>query len=183
MQQRFIDLHPRTRLKLENMMLESAKCGAYRVSRRIHSVLLNGEGNSSSGISKMVGASREKVSEWLKIYSHQGIDGLMEGRRSGRPSKLTEVQKILLCDIIDSGPVAYGFSTGIWTSAVISEVIEIEFGIKYHSGHVRKLLQDFGFSVQSPTRLLAAADKEKREAWISSSYPVLKKRPEQVDAE
>ena len=94
MQQRFIELHPRTRLKLKNIVLESYKDGAYRVSRRIQSVLLNSEGNSSGNVARIVGASREKVSEWLKIYAHQGIDGLMEGRRTGRPSKITATDEV-----------------------------------------------------------------------------------------
>jgi transposase len=182
MQQRFINLHPRTKNKLITMQLESAKDGAYRVSRRIHSILLNNEKRTSSEIANIVGASREKVSEWLKIYSHQGIDGLMEGQRTGRPTRFSDVDKIILCDIIDSGPIAYGYQTGVWTSSVIADVIKYEFGISYHPGHVRKLLQEFGFSVQSPTRLLAAADKEKKDKWISISYPNLKKRPVKMAA-
>jgi transposase len=182
MQQRFIDLHPRTKNKLYLMQLESAKDGSYRVSRRIHAVLLNNEKHTSSEIAKIVDASREEVSEWLKIYSHQGIEGLMEGQRTGRPTRISDVDKIILCDIIDSGPIAYGYQTGVWTSSVIAEVIKYEFGITYHPGHVRKLLQDFGFSVQSPTRLLAAADKEKKDRWVSISYPNLKKRPAKMVA-
>ena len=158
------------------MMSESAKDGAYRVSKRIHSILLNSEGRTSGEISKVLQASREKVSEWLKIYDRQGIHGLMEGQRTGRPSRLSDLQKILVCDILDSGPVAYGLTTGIWTSKLITEIIEWEFGIKYHDGHVRKLLQEFGFSVQTPKRLLAAADNEKRMKWISVTYPKLKKK-------
>lgn len=160
------------------MMAEASKDGAERVSRRIHSVLLNSDGHTSGEISRLLSVSREKVSEWLKIYDHQGFDGLKEGKRSGRPNFLTDLQKVLLCDIIDSGPVAYGLMTGIWTSTTIAEIIEWEFEVKYHPGHVRKLLQDFGFSVQSPKRLLAAADKEKRDLWVSETYPNIKKKPD-----
>jgi transposase len=177
MQPRHINLHPRTKLFLYRMKTESAKEGAERVSRRIHSVLLNSDGHTSGEISKLLSVSREKVSEWLKIYDQQGFDGLREGKRSGRPNLLTDLQKVLLCDIIDSGPVAYGLMTGIWTSTTIAEIIEWEFNVAYHPGHVRKLLQDFGFSVQSPKRLLAAADKEKRDRWISDTYPNIKKKP------
>jgi transposase len=177
MRPRFIELHPRTKNKLKRMMAESAQDGVERVAKRIHSVLLNSDGSTSGEISKILHASREKVSEWLKIYDHQGVDGLLEGKRTGRPSQLTDLQKILLCDIIDSGPVAYGLMTGIWTSKAIAEVIEWEFNVTYHPGHVRKILQDIGFSVQTPKRLLAAADKGKRDRWISQTYPDIKKKP------
>lgn len=176
MQQRFIDLHPKTKNNLQAMAFESAKDGAYRVSNRINAVLLNDDGRSSSEIAKVLNVSRVITSKWLRTYEEQGVDGLLEGHRPGRPTKLSEVQKIILCDIVDSGPVAYGYSTGVWTSTVISEVIRDEFGVDYHPGHVRKLLAEFGYSVQSPKRLLAAADKEKRDKWIQSSYQHLKKR-------
>jgi transposase len=159
------------------MEIESNIDGAYRVSNRIRSVLLNHEQKSSGQIASILDAPRSRVSQWLKTYSEQGVEGLMEGRRSGRPSLLTDLQKILLCDIVDSGPVAYGFITGVWTSKLIADVISDEFGIEYHPGHVWKLLQDFGFSVQSPKRLLANADVEKKERWLKNTYPLIKKKP------
>ncbi len=179
---RFINLHHRTRERLLRLMRESAADGAYRVSKRIHAILLNNDENTSGDISKILKTSRSKVSEWLKIFDEQGVDGLLEGERSGRPCLLTDLQKILLCDIVDSGPIAYGLITGVWTSKIIANIIGIEFGIKYHPGHVRKLLQEFGFSVQSPKRLLAKADAEKRATWIGKTYPAIKKSPERKNS-
>ena len=183
MQQRFIELHPKTKNALQAMALESAQDGAYRVSNRIKAIILNHDGKTSSEIAEVLNVTREATSNWLKTYEQQGVDGLLEGHRPERPGKLSEVQKIILCDIVDSGPVAYGYSTGVWTSTVISEVIRDEFDVDYHPGHVRKLLAEFGYSVQSPKRLLAAADKEKRDKWILSSYQSLKKRPASKAAE
>src|SRR5436189_5852806 len=51
-----------------------------------------------------------------------------------------------LCDILDSGPTAYGIETGIWTSPLVRQVIGEEFGHDYHAGHVRKLLRQLGYS-------------------------------------
>jgi len=158
------------------MQREAAADGAHRVAKRIHAVLLNDDGSTSGEIAKTLNISLPAASEWLKIYSEQGVDGLLEGRRSGRPSYLSDVDKILLCDIIDSGPIAYGYVSGLWTSIRIADVIELEFGVRYHSGHVRKLLADFGFSVQSPKRVLARADKEKQARWVSETYPKVKKK-------
>ncbi len=176
MQPRFIELHHRTKEKLKLLMREAASDGADRVARRIHAVLLNSEENTSGKIAEILDTSRSKVSEWLKIYEELGFEGLKEGYRPGRPSRLTELQKIILCDIIDSGPIAYGYSSGIWTSKRIALAIYEEFGVHYHDGHVRKLLYDFGFSIQSPKRVLALADKEKQAKWISQIYPTIKKK-------
>jgi transposase len=173
---RFIKLHPRTKNKLLKMERESASDGAYRVSTRIRSILLNHDEKTSGEIASILNASRSRVSEWLRTYDTQGIDGLLEGKRSGRPARLTDIKKILLCDIIDSGPISYGLISGVWTCKLIAEVINFEFGVQYHPGHIWKLLQDFGFSVQSPKRLLAKADDEKRQFWIKKTYPSIKKK-------
>lgn len=110
------------------------------MAKRLRAVVLNSEGRTSGELAEILQAPRSKVSEWLQRYQSHGLEGLLEGYRSGRPSGLTEKQQRQLGDILDSGPVAYGLDTGIWTSPMIAWVIEEEFGVQYHPGHVRKLL-------------------------------------------
>ncbi len=110
-------------------------------------------------------------------YQAHGVEGLLEGCRSGRPARLTGAQHRRLGAILDSGPVAYGLDAGIWTSPRIARVIADEFGVSYHPGHVRKLLHDLGFSVQRPRRVLARADLRQQDRWHRSIYPRLKKKP------
>jgi hypothetical protein len=56
-------------------------------------------------------------------------------------------------------------------------VIEEEFGVTYHPGHVRKLLHHLGLSVQRPRRVLARARVEAQDRWHRRTYPNLKKSP------
>jgi len=60
---------------------------------------------------------------------------------------------------------------------MIAWVVEEEFGVVYHPGHVRKLLHDLGFSVQRPRRVLARADRHQQDRWHRYLYPRLKKKP------
>jgi transposase len=115
------------------------------------------------------------VSFWLQQYERYGWEVLLEGHRCGRPAGLSETQIAQLDDIIDSGPVAYGFPSGVWTSPMIGRVIVEEFGVDYHPGHVRKLLKAMGFSVQRPRRKLAKADPVEQDRWQRCTYPRLKK--------
>jgi len=149
--------------------------GAERVARRIHAVLLNHQRHTSGEISQLLGAPRSKVSLWLGQYESHGWEALLEGHRSGRPKQLTSAQLSDLDGIIDSGPVAYGFSSGVWTSPMIGRVIEEEFQVRYHPGHVRKVLKALGFSVQRPRRKLAQADPAQLNRWQRYTYPRLKK--------
>lgn len=149
--------------------------GAYRVARRFHAVLLSAQEHTSGEIARLLQAPRSRVSLWLQQYQAHGWEALLEGHRSGRPPALTPAQLGRLDDLLDSGPVAYGFSSGVWTSPMIARVIAEEFAVQYHAGHVRKLLQRMGFSVQRPRRRLAKADPAAQDRWQRYTYPRLKK--------
>ena len=173
---RIIHLHSMTFAKLTRLHAEAEKDGSYRVAKRLQAVLLNSKGRSSGELAEILQAPRSKVSEWLSNYEVHGVEGLLEGFRSGRPPLLNVVQLSGLHDIIESGPVAYGLDTGVWTSPKIAHVIAEEFGVNYHPGHVRKLLSQIGSSVQRPRRVLVRADPALQDRWHRRIYPNLKKK-------
>jgi len=174
---RIIRLRPKTFEKLARLRKEAEKDGAYRVAKRLQAVLLNSQGRSSGELSDILQAPRSKVSEWLANYEAHGVEGLLEGFRSGRPPLLNAAQVTALYDIIESGPIAYGLDSGVWTSPKIAYVIAEEFSVMYHPGHVRRLLSQIGFSVQRPRRILARADPAQQDRWHRRTYPILKKKP------
>ena len=181
MRPRMLHVHVKTYRKLLRLITEAEQDGAYRVAKRIHAVVLNADGRTSGEVAHILKAPRSKVSEWFSNYEAYGVEGLLEGYRSGRPARLNEEQKTTLTDIVESGPVAYGFDCGVWTSPMVGRVIEEEFDVTYHPGHVRKLLHDIGFSVQRPRRVLARADEEKQNRWRRRIYPSLKKKRKKED--
>ena len=175
MRARYLRLTSRKAQELSALKKEAERDGAFRVAKRIHAVLLNDQQHSSGEIARLLEAPRSKVSLWLGQYEEYGWKALLEGHRSGRPSQLAAQQRQGLCDILDSGPVAYGFVSGVWTSPMIARVIQEEYQVDYHPGHVRKLLQDLGFSVQRPRKLLAKGDPVLQDRWQRYTYPRLKK--------
>lgn len=173
---RMIHLHWNTYRRLTRLRVDAERDGAYRVAKRIHAVILNSEGRSSGEITHLLKAPRSRISEWLANYEAYGLEGVLEGFRSGRPALLSAAQLGDLTDIVDSGPVAYGFDCGVWTSPMIARLIAERFGLGYHPGHVRKLLHRIGFSVQRPRRVLARADAAQKERWQRKTFPNLKKK-------
>lgn len=163
--------------RLLRLRKEAEQDGAYRVAKRIHTVLLNNEGYTSGQIADLLKAPRSRVSNWLRDYQCFGYEALLEGQRCGRPSRLGPSQLIELTDIVESGPIAYGYLSGVWTSVMIAKVIEEEFGIRYDPRHVRRLLRKLGFSLQRPKRDLVRADPEAQNRWRRYTYPNLKKKP------
>jgi transposase len=176
MQARMLRLHYRTYDKLRRLRREAEADGACRVAKRLHAVTLNHDGMASGEIAEVLDAPRSKVSQWLSDYERYGFEALLEGQRSGRPNQLTEPQRVQLEDIIDSGPVSWGFLSGVWSAPMIARVIAEEFAIDYSARHVRRLLHAWGFSVQRPRRKLQRADPAEQNRWRRYTYPRLKKK-------
>ena len=156
---------------------EALKDQEPRVAQRFHAIALSIEGHTTSQIAQSLKVHRSSVPLWIEQWNQQRETGLLEGHRAGRPAGLNLKQREQLQDILDSGPVAYGLETGIWTSPVICRVIAQEFAVNYHPGHVRKLLKGLGYSVQRPTTRLVQADPAEKSRWIRYTYPRLKKKP------
>lgn len=147
----------------------------HRVATRIHAIILSIESYTTGEIAQLLKVNRTGVPVWINHWNTYGIKGLLEGHRSGRRAGLSSSAIHEFKDIIESGPVAYGLNTGIWTSIILSDVIKEEFGIKYHPGHTRKLLKKIGISFQRPAYKLIKADQAKRNKWIRYIFPHLKK--------
>ena len=63
MKARFVQMHPMTAKKLLRLRREAEADGQYRVARRIHAVLLNGDRYTSGQISALLKAPRSRVSQ------------------------------------------------------------------------------------------------------------------------
>ena len=163
--------------KLLELRRQAQKDKEPRVVLRIQGILMSLEGHTSGEIAAHLKVHRSTVSLWIDQWNQHGQEGLLEGYRSGRPSRLSLAERERLCDILDRGPVAYGLDTGIWTSPLVRHVIEEEFGQQYHAGHVRKLLQGLDYSVQRPPTRSVQADLKQQRKWVRYTYPNLKKMP------
>ena len=148
-----------------------------RVALRLEAIMLSVQGKTSGQIAQGLQVDRTRVHAWIGAWNAHGDEGLLEGHRSGRPAQLSPDQREQLADILDSGPVAHGLNTGVWTSPLIAQIIQEEFDVNYHPGHVRHLLKRLNFSVQRPKTRLVQADPKKQSRWIRYTHPNLKKTP------
>jgi len=104
----------------------------------------------------------------------QGVRGLRQAKRTGRPPRLTEqelkdVQRALL-----KGPAAYGWKTELWTLEREAVVIAITTGIRYHVGHVWRILRQLGWSWQKPARRASERNEEAIASWVREEWPEIK---------
>lgn len=133
-------------------------------------------------LSAELGVTRGSVNRWLQWYEADGTDGLATGKPTGRPPRLTKAQLAELTSVIEAGPVAAGYVTGVWTGPIIGDWIRKRFDVAYHNHHIPRLLHQLGFSVQRPRKRLARADLKAQAVWLRDTFPKIKKKPQPAEA-
>jgi len=89
---------------------------------------------------------------------------------------LTDAQRAELTGIVEAGPLAAGYQSGVWTGPMIGDLIQQRFDVRYHNHHIPRLLHQLGFSVQRPRKRLARADAMAQEHWRRVRLPAIKKK-------
>jgi len=127
--------------------------------RRIKAVRLVIEEGLSQGVAaRRVRAAQQSVSGWLRRYRKEGHSGLAKAGRAGRKPRLSQEQLAQLETLLLEGPEAHGFPTALWTCPRVARLIRDRFGVRYHDGHVWKLLRALNWS---PQRLADKARERK----------------------
>lgn len=76
----------------------------FRVRQRAHALLLNRRGYSMTKLKDFFEVQLETVSRWLTRWESEGIVGLFDGERSGRPVLLDGDDMEILKKAIDENP-------------------------------------------------------------------------------
>jgi transposase len=148
----------------------------WREWRRLRALHLKQQGWYQRDIADALGASEVSVSRWLARARAGGPEALRARSAPGHPPKLTPEQKRLIPEFLWHGAEAYGFRGEVWTCARIARVIEEEFGVRYHKGHVSRLLQELRWTPQVPIRRAIQRDEGAIRRWRDEVWPELQQR-------
>src|SRR6516225_1425543 len=124
----------------------------FREWRRRQALRLKQLGWKQRDIATALGASEAAVSAWLAAAARGGPDALRSRPSPGRPARLSDAQLRLLPDFLWHAAEAYGFRGEVWTCSRVAQVIEEEFGVRYHKDHVGRLLRELRWTPQVPIR-------------------------------
>ena len=146
--------------------------------RRIKAVrLVVEEGLSQGEAARRVKAAQQSVSGWVRQYRERGAAGLAKAGRAGRKPLLSQVQLAQLETFLLEGPEAHGFPTPLWTCPRVARLIQDRFDVRYHEGHVWKLLRALNWSPQRPVGKARERNEEAIRRWKRTTWPGIKKKP------
>jgi len=136
-----------------------------------------GAGKSQADVAKKLGVSRQSVSRWYQVWKKSGRQGLQGAGRAGRRPRLGKAEIKKIDAALREGPRAFGFSTEIWSLPRVAQVIEKATGVRYHPGHVWRILRHvLGWSLQRPAKRAKERNEERVRHWQRVVWPALKKK-------
>ncbi len=135
------------------------------------------EGYNQSETARRLKVARQTVSEWRRQYRERGAAGLRKAGRAGRKPLLDIKQLERLEEMLLQGSAAHGFPTPLWTCPRVARLIADEFGVRYHEGHVWKILRALHWSPQRPVGKARERNEEAIRNWRRKTWPSTKKKP------
>lgn len=134
------------------------------------------EGESAAEVIAAYGFNRTTIYQWLKaaLQPGVGIKALRSTKATGRPRSLTPTQERQVLRWINGrDPRQYGLDFGLWTRAVVVELIAKNFGVHLGLTAVGELLAKLGLTPQKPLQRAYQRDPEAIDRWQRETYPAI----------
>lgn len=96
--------------------------------------------------------------KWLKRFDNEGLEGLENKPRSGRPPDVPQEKLSKIRTELYENPSG-------WKAKEIMDIIHRKTGIRYHEVHIYRLLHKWGFSPKVPRKKFVntASNEEKKQ--------------------
>jgi len=143
-----------------------------RLSCRLMAIAMVLEGMSRAAAAAAGGMDRQTLRDWVHRYNAQGVAGLSDELRSGRPSALTPEQMQELKGIVLAGPDPERHRVVRWRCKDLRGEIAERFSVELHERSVGRLLHKLGLVRLQPRPYHPKKDAAAQEAFKKTLPPV-----------
>lgn len=133
---------------------QQARRAVGRVAERIRMILLSSRGYSVPEIARIFECEEATVREWIRRYEAEGLAGLKDRPRGGRPLCTDAAAQEKLRRTVEAGPQGAGYSGGTWTVPLLQIHLLTVEGVRLSCASVRRLLLRLGFRWRRPKLVL-----------------------------
>ena len=134
-----------------------------RYDHRLHAVLMVAQGMSCRAAAAFLGDSPRSVAYWVNRFEVEGLSGLADADRPGRPRRLNETQLQEIQEALRASPSKFGLNANLWDGKLLSHYIHKRFEVDLGVRQCQRLFRQFGFRLRKPRPMIAKADPERQE--------------------
>lgn len=153
----------------ENVILalqdEIRRSDESRYDHRLHGVLLVAQGMNCTEVAMLLGDAPRTVAYWVHRFEEEGLAGLADGDRPGRPRRLSNEQLEEISEALRRSPLDCGLKVNLWDGKALSKFIAKQWGIPLGVRQSQRLFRQFGFRLRKPRPKIAHADPQEQEEY------------------
>lgn len=129
-----------------------------RVSARLLALAGALDGMSREAAARAGGMDRQTLRDWVHRYNAEGVEGLRDRPRAGRPCRLDEGRQAALKALVLRGPRLERDGCVAWRARDLRGMVERRFGVGYSESGMLRLLKGLDLSWQKARPIHPEAD-------------------------
>jgi transposase len=146
--------------------------GDGRVACRLLALANALDGMSRERAARQAGMDRQTLRDWVIRFNAEGVAGLRDRPRSGRPPFLDEGQMAAFKAIVLRGPHPERDGVCSWTARDLGRLVEERFGASYSENGMLDLLHGLGLSWQKTRPVHPEANLKAQQAFKPTIFRV-----------
>jgi len=141
--------------------LAKGKSAPLQMVQRARLILASAAGSSPPQIERQMGLSAACVREWIKRFNRQGVLGLFDQARSGRPAEYTAEQALQVVEIATSTPSERDVPINTWSLTHLQRYLEEHTDVgRLCRETIRGILHANGISWQKAQHWQESSDED-----------------------
>ena len=117
------------------------------------------DGMGRERAARQAGMDRQTLRDWVIRFNAEGLEGLRDRPRSGRPPWLDDGQLAALKALVLRGPDPERDGVSTWRAKDLCRIVAQRFGVRYAENGMLRLLHDLGLSWRKTRALHPEADR------------------------
>lgn len=136
---------------------------------RLHAIFLIALGWDCPTVAKHFHKSVRTIHAWVNKVNQSGIQALKTSDRSGRPARLSDLDKEQLKLDLKLSPEIYGYHQATWDGILLSKFIKERYGVELKPRRCQYLFHELGFSLKRARKVTAQSSQKQRDAFKKNS--------------
>lgn len=161
----------RTDLSAEELRREARRTKDSNQACRLLSIATIVDGATRGAAARAGGMQRQTLRDWVIRYNEEGVAGLVDRPRQGRPPRLVEEHLAELRRVVEAGPDVDVHGVVRWRCVDLQTQIKERFEVEVCERHVGRILKKLEFTRLSMRPRHPRADEAAQEAFKKTSPP------------
>src|SRR3712207_3074616 len=132
------------------------------------------EGMSRAEAARLAGMERQALRDAVVRYNAEGLAGLYDRPKPGRPPRLSEAEQAVLAARVFRGPDLERDGVAAWTRADLGGWLKRRFGKPFHPSSLPRVLKRLDLSRQKTRPVHPEADLAAQERFVKGLHDSLK---------